>query len=229
MTTAAKGKGSATRKTSKLAENSIAIKHDEKKAKSTKATTEEQSGKKIGTSTGNSAIENAQKAAVSGTVSQISNLTSNNMSSMKPKDFTGIGYLGIPPYQEKEGEAYMSEPQREHFLSILLAWKKSLMEEVDRTISYLQKETIDKTPDPADEASKEENFRLELRAKDRERKLIKKIDESLELLEHNDYGYCDECGTEIGLRRLEARPTATLCIDCKTMDEIREKQTRGGL
>ncbi|WP_038834169.1 RNA polymerase-binding protein DksA, partial [Pseudomonas aeruginosa] len=98
-----------------------------------------------------------------------------------------------------------------------------LMEEVDRTVHHMQDEAAN-FPDPADRASQEEEFSLELRARDRERKLIKKIDETLQLIEDEEYGWCDSCGVEIGIRRLEARPTATLCIDCKTLAEIREKQ-----
>jgi len=117
----------------------------------------------------------------------------------------------------------MSPEQSEHFHSILLAWKKELMEEVDRTVSHMQDDASN-FPDPNDRATQEEEFALELRTRDRERKLIKKIDESLAALSAEDYGYCEACGVEIGIERLEVRPTATLCIDCKTLDEIREKQ-----
>ncbi len=129
----------------------------------------------------------------------------------------------VAPYQEREGEEYMNEKQQEHFREILLAWKKELMEEVDRTVHYMQDEAAN-FPDPNDRATQESEFSMELRARDRERKLIKKIDESLAAVDSGDYGYCESCGVEIGIRRLEARPTATLCIDCKTLDEIREKQ-----
>ncbi|SDI10562.1 transcriptional regulator, TraR/DksA family [Pseudomonas benzenivorans] len=130
---------------------------------------------------------------------------------------------GFEPYQETKGEEYMSEPMRAHFTGILNKWKLELMQEVDRTVHHMQDEAAN-FPDPADRASQEEEFSLELRARDRERKLIKKIDETLQLIEDNDYGWCDSCGVEIGIRRLEARPTATLCIDCKTLAEIKEKQ-----
>jgi DnaK suppressor protein len=131
---------------------------------------------------------------------------------------------GIAPYEERQGEAYMGEPQREHFRRILLEWKRELMAEVDRTVHHMQDEAAN-FPDPNDRATQESEFSLELRARDRERKLIKKIDEALASVSSGDYGYCESCGVEIGIRRLEARPTATLCIDCKTLDEIREKQT----
>ncbi len=133
---------------------------------------------------------------------------------------------GFVPYQEKKGEEYMNEQQLEHFAAILNSWKKELMEEVDRTVHHMQDEAAN-FPDPADRASQEEEFSLELRARDRERKLIKKIDQTLQRIEEDDYGFCDSCGVEIGIRRLEARPTATLCIDCKTLAEIKEKQIGG--
>ena len=129
----------------------------------------------------------------------------------------------IAPYQKKKDEEYMNETQIAHFRNILLAWKRELMEEVDRTVHHMQDEAAN-FPDPNDRATQESEFSMELRARDRERKLIKKIDEALMNLDNDDYGYCEACGVEIGIRRLEARPTATLCIDCKTLDEIREKQ-----
>jgi DnaK suppressor protein len=127
------------------------------------------------------------------------------------------------PYKIKKGEEYMNPEMTEHFRNILLAWKTELMEEVDRTLHHMQDEAAN-FPDPNDRASQETDFSLELRARDRERKLIKKIDESMDALDEREYGYCEVCGVEIGVRRLEARPTATQCIDCKTLDEIREKQ-----
>ena len=129
----------------------------------------------------------------------------------------------LEPYELKKGEEYMNEKQQEHFRQILLTWKKDLMEEVDRTVDHMQSDASN-FADPADRATQEEEFSLELRTRDRERKLIKKIDESLDLIDTGEYGYCEACGVEIGLRRLEARPTATLCIDCKTLQEIKEKQ-----
>ncbi len=130
---------------------------------------------------------------------------------------------GIKPYALKKNEEYMNAEQVQHFQNILLAWKRDLMQEVDRTVHHMQDEAAN-FPDPNDRATQESEFSMELRARDRERKLIKKIDESLIMLESDEYGYCDACGLEIGIRRLEARPTATQCIDCKTLDEIREKQ-----
>ncbi len=127
------------------------------------------------------------------------------------------------PYKIKRGEEYMNEAQREHFKNILKNWRNQLMEEVDRTVHHMQDEASN-PPDPADRATLEEEFSIELRTRDRERRLIKKIDSTIELIAKDDYGYCDSCGIEIGIRRLEARPTANKCIDCKTLDEIKEKQ-----
>lgn len=127
------------------------------------------------------------------------------------------------PYKEKKGEQYMSPKMLKHFEKILNEWKQNLMNMVDRTVSHMKDEAAN-FPDPVDRAAQEEEFSLELRARDRERKLINKIEESLEDIQTLEYGYCKACGSEIGIRRLEARPTATLCIDCKTLDEIKEKQ-----
>ena len=128
------------------------------------------------------------------------------------------------PYEPAAGEEYMNEKQLEHFRQILLGWKQELMEEVDRTMHHMQEDAANYA-DPSDRATQEEEFSLELRTRDRERKLIKKIDKTIDRIDKDDYGFCDQCGVEIGIRRLEARPTATLCIDCKTLAEIRERQT----
>ncbi|MBP2671972.1 MAG: dksA [candidate division NC10 bacterium] len=132
-------------------------------------------------------------------------------------------FKNFTPYKAKKGEEYMNENQKEHFRGILKNWRSELMEEVDRTVTHMKDEAAN-FPDPADRATQEEEFSLELRTRDRERKLIKKIEEALNRIDDGEYGYCEACGVEIGIRRLEARPTATLCIDCKTLDEIREKQ-----
>ena len=133
------------------------------------------------------------------------------------------GPFGFQPYEPAEGEEYMSERMEQHFRQILRAWKADLMQEVDRTVSHMQDEAAN-FPDPNDRATQESEFSLELRTRDRERKLIKKIDSTLDMIDNHEYGYCESCGVEIGIRRLEARPTASQCIDCKTLDEIREKQ-----
>lgn len=135
-------------------------------------------------------------------------------------------FRNFTPYQPKKSEIYMSDEQLVHFKQMLNNWRRELMEEVDRTVHHMQDEAAN-FPDPADRATQEEEFSIELRTRDRERKLIKKIDQTLERVDQEDYGYCDTCGIEIGLRRLEARPTATQCVDCKALDEIKEKQIRG--
>ena len=137
-----------------------------------------------------------------------------------------LAIAGVNPYQEKPGEEYMNAKQLGHFKTILEAWRNQLREEVDRTLSHMQDEAAN-FPDPVDRAAQEEELSLELRARDRERKLIKKIEKTLQKIEEDDFGFCDSCGIEIGIRRLEARPTADQCIDCKTLAEIKEKQMAG--
>ena len=127
------------------------------------------------------------------------------------------------PYVPKKGEEYMSAKQLAHFRTILETLKSELMNDIERTVHTMQDEAT-VFADPNDRASQETDIAIELRNRDRERKLIKKIDETLQLIDDNEYGWCDSCGVEIGIRRLEARPTATLCIDCKTLAEIKEKQ-----
>jgi DnaK suppressor protein len=142
-----------------------------------------------------------------------------------------MGPVEFSPYRAKKGEAYMNSAQKAHFRKILLAWKTTLMEEVELAKQNMQHES-ETYADLVDSATQETNVNLEIKKRDRERKLLRKIDKSLEQLDHDDsvtvsmpeYGYCEDCGAEIGLKRLEARPTATLCIDCKTLQEIKEKQ-----
>ncbi len=131
-----------------------------------------------------------------------------------------------PPYVPKKGEKYMNPRQRAHFKSVLEALKGELSKDIDRTVQTMQDEAT-VFADPNDRASQESDMALELRNRDRERKLIKKIEETIARIDADEYGYCSNCGVEIGLKRLEARPTATLCIDCKTLDELRERQTAG--
>lgn len=127
------------------------------------------------------------------------------------------------PYVPKKGEEYMNSKQLAHFREILSNLKLELVADIERTVHTMQDEAT-VFADPNDRASQETDIALELRNRDRERKLIKKIDETLSRIEAGDYGFCDKCGVEIGIKRLEARPTATLCIDCKTLEELREKQ-----
>ncbi|HAU8279405.1 TPA: RNA polymerase-binding protein DksA [Vibrio vulnificus] len=148
------------------------------------------------------------------------------MPESKKKTLGILAIAGVEPYQEKAGEEYMSPGQVAHFRKILEAWRNQLREEVDRTVHHMQDEAAN-FPDPVDRASQEEEFSLELRNRDRERRLIKKIEKTLDKIKDDDFGFCKSCGVEIGIRRLEARPTADLCIDCKTLAEIKEKQMQG--
>jgi len=133
------------------------------------------------------------------------------------------GPRNVQPYIVKRGELYMSKEQLEHFRNILNSWKRDLMVEVDRTVSHMKDEAAN-FPDPNDRATQEEEFSLELRTRDRERKLIRKIDEALKRIEDGSYGYCLETGEEIGIKRLEARPVATLSIEAQERRERRERQ-----
>jgi DnaK suppressor protein len=132
----------------------------------------------------------------------------------------------IAPYKAIKNEKYMSAAMKRHFTAVLLNWKEHLFDEMQKTFDHL-KTKGETYADPIDRASQEEEFAFELRTRDRERKLTNKISISLEKIKEDDYGWCDACGVEIGIKRLEARPTATHCIDCKTLDEIKEKQLNG--
>lgn len=145
------------------------------------------------------------------------------MAVAQPTSLSLLALAGVTPYQPKKNEEYMNEDQIEHFRKILKAWHIQIMEEAERTRIQMQ-EDVTNFADPADRATQEEEFSLELRNRDRERKLLKRIEQTLIKLDSGDYGYCDTCGIEIGLKRLEARPTAELCVDCKTLAELREKQ-----
>ena len=142
-----------------------------------------------------------------------------------PTDFSAF-LKNFQPYRSKKSEKYMNKNQQKHFLGMLTAWKEALIEEQEKTEQLIQQDQSN-FPDSLDRAAKEEEFMLELRKRERERKLIGKIDLSLKDLADDLYGYCESCGVEIGIKRLEARPTATKCIDCKTVDEIKEKQQFG--
>ena len=145
---------------------------------------------------------------------------------IKPKGDVLSGPIhGIAPYKAKRGEEYMSDKQLEHFRNILTAWKRELMYEVDRTVHHMQDEAAN-FPDPNDRATQESEFGLELRTRDRERKLLRKIDSALIRIDEGSYGFCDETGEEIGLKRLEARPVATLCLEAQERRELAERQFR---
>ena len=144
-----------------------------------------------------------------------------------PKKYEEAQFLAsIKPYALKKNEKYMNAKQKKHFIDILDSWAEQLQIEQNRTADKIQ-ENVSNFPDESDRATHEEEFTLELRTRERERKLLSKINESIDYLKSNDYGYCASCGIEIGIRRLEARPTATRCIDCKTIEEIHERQQFG--
>ena len=144
-----------------------------------------------------------------------------------PKKYEEAQFLAsIQPYALKKNEKYMNAKQKKHFIAILDSWAEQLQMEQNRTAEKIQK-NVSNFPDESDRATHEEEFTLELRTRERERKLLSKINESIDDLKSNDYGYCASCGIEIGIRRLEARPTATRCIDCKTIEEIHERQQFG--
>jgi len=131
--------------------------------------------------------------------------------------------FGVTPYQAKKNEEYMNEAQVEHFRKILNNWRAELFADISKTINVMQDE-YSNLPDPNDRASQETDMSLELRSRDRDRKLLKKIVSAISKIDIGEYGWCERCGVEIGIGRLEARPTAELCIDCKTLEEIKEKQ-----
>lgn len=198
---------------------------DTKATKTTKTTTK---AVKAPTKAVKASTDKAVKASTDKTVKAPTEAKTATKSATKSaaKKVSGVEFKNFEPYKPKRGEKYMNEHQLAHFKGILLNWKSDLMQEVDRTVTHMKDEAAN-FPDPADRATQEEEFSLELRTRDRERKLIKKIDSTIELIDQNDYGYCEACGVEIGIQRLEARPTATQCIDCKTLAEIKEKQEMG--
>jgi len=168
-----------------------------------------------------------KKAAPKKKVSSKKKVAAKSATAKKASSSKGLnddlGFTDFTPYQMVKGEDYMNQEQVEHFRGLLNSWKAELMAKVDETVHHMQDEAAN-FPDPNDRATQESDFTMELRTRDRERKLIKKIEESLNRLDNDEYGYCESCGVEVGIRRLEARPTATECIDCKTLNEIKEKQ-----
>lgn len=201
-----------------VAKKATAKKAEAKKAPAKKATVKKAAAPKAAKASTTTAATSAPKKSPA---KKSSGVTAKSVRKSGAGSYTPVE--GFAAYEMKKGEEYMNEPQLKHFRDLLVAWKRQLMEEVDRTVHHMQDEAAN-FPDPNDRATQESEFSLELRTRDRERKLIKKIDESIANLDSGEYGYCESCGVEIGVRRLEARPTATLCIDCKTLDEIREKQ-----
>ena len=168
----------------------------------------------------------APKKLVTKKVSKAKKTTQKKVLKTKPKASVANNKSKIAPYKVKKNEKYMSAAMKKHFIAVLLLWKEHLKDEMQKTFDHL-KTKGETYADPIDRASQEEEFAFELRTRDRERKLINKIAISIEKIKQDDYGWCESCGDEIGIKRLEARPTATHCIDCKTLDEIKEKQLGG--
>jgi len=216
---AASKKKTQARKAAKKTAKKAATGKKTATAKKKKTAAKKKSATKKKTATRKKAAASTKKKSSKQTMPKSSSTSAGRKRPRTPEEVRP----GFTPYKEKKGEQYMNPDQVEHFRNILLGWKQELMEEVDRTVHHMQDEVAN-YPDPNDRATVEEEFALELRTRDRERKLIKKINESLNALDTGDYGFCEICGVEIGIRRLEARPTATLCIDCKTLDEIKERQ-----
>ena len=202
------------------AKKAVAKKAPAKKAPAKKAVAKKTPAKKVAT----------KKAPAKKAVAKSAPAAPKSRGKNDKKVARAVGELqrfdDFKPYKPSRGESYMNDEQLEHFKQLLYVWRAELVEEMTRTVSHMKDEAAN-FPDPADRATQEEEFSLELRTRDRERKLIKKIDGTLERIKIDDYGYCDACGIEIGIQRLEARPTATLCIDCKTLAEIKERQELG--
>lgn len=146
------------------------------------------------------------------------------------KKYSSLNFLitaGVKPYQQKPDEQYMSSEQLLHFTRILKSWKNQLLKDIEYSVLRMKDEVSINFPDPIDRATQEEEFNIELRNRDRERKIIKKIEKTLKQINMKEFGFCMLCGIEIGIRRLEANPVADLCFDCKTLEEIKEKQMTG--
>jgi len=179
---------------------------------------------------GKKTIATAPKKPGPGPVAHVRAPIKSTLPPLAPRRRAGGNILsgpvkGFTPYQPKRGEDYMNKDQLEHFRQLLLAWKRELMEEVDRTMLHMKDDAAN-FPDPNDRATQESEFGLELRTRDRERKLLKKIDSALSRIDDGSYGFCEETGDQIGLRRLEARPVATLCVEAQERRELAERQFR---
>ncbi len=201
----------------------MATKKTASKKKASKKVTKSVSTKKVATKATKPTAKKASKKVTKTTAKKVTKKAAKKVAK-KVSSSANDGLIhGIEPYKIKAKERYMNDKQVDHFRNILVAWKTNLLDEVSRTIHLMQDENINH-PDPNDRASQETDMSLELRNRDRERKLLKKIDQTIVRVDSDDYGWCDRCGIEIGIRRLEARPTAELCVDCKTLDEIKERQ-----
>ena len=215
----------ATKKatTKKVATKKVAT----KKATTKKVATKKVATKKVATKKATTKKNTVKKTAAKKSASKKTTAKKSSSKATTIKKYEEAQFLAsIKPYALKKNEKYMNAKQKQHFLSILDSWAEQLQIEQNRTADKIQ-ENVTNFPDESDRATHEEEFTLELRTRERERKLLSKINESIDDLKSNDYGYCASCGIEIGIRRLEARPTATRCIDCKTIEEIHERQQFG--
>tara|TARA_Y100000590_G_scaffold175_1_gene209 strand:+ start:5946 stop:6602 length:657 start_codon:yes stop_codon:yes gene_type:complete len=198
-----------------------------KKATTKKVATKKVATKKVATKKATTKKNTVKKTAAKKSASKKTTAKKSSSKATTIKKYEEAQFLAsIKPYALKKNEKYMNAKQKQHFLSILDSWAEQLQIEQNRTADKIQ-ENVTNFPDESDRATHEEEFTLELRTRERERKLLSKINESIDDLKSNDYGYCASCGIEIGIRRLEARPTATRCIDCKTIEEIHERQQFG--
>lgn len=198
-----------------------------KNTKAKKVTPKKVGTKKVATKKATTKKNTVKKTAAKKSASKKTTAKKSSSKATTIKKYEEAQFLAsIKPYALKKNEKYMNAKQKQHFLSILDSWAEQLQIEQNRTADKIQ-ENVTNFPDESDRATHEEEFTLELRTRERERKLLSKINESIDDLKSNDYGYCASCGIEIGIRRLEARPTATRCIDCKTIEEIHERQQFG--
>jgi DnaK suppressor protein len=214
---AAKKKISKKKSTGKKSIKKKVLKKPSKK-RTAKSTVTNNTAKKAATNSG------ATKKASKKNTKKVTNLSTTARSGRKRHKISADNLIhGIKPYQLRKGEEFMNDAQREHFRNILMAWKQELMQEVDRTVHHMQDEASN-FPDPNDRATQESEFGLELRTRDRERKLLKKIAQAISRIDDESYGYCEETGEEIGLQRLEARPVATLCVEAQERRELADRQ-----
>jgi DnaK suppressor protein len=210
----------------KVAKKKVAKKKSAKKKVSKKKTVAGKASKKVTRKVSKKKVSKKKAAAGARKAAPKKAAPARRKAPARPRgDILSAPIHGIEPYKPKRGEEYMSSAQLKHFENILTAWKRELMNEVDRTVHHMQDEAAN-FPDPSDRATQESEFGLELRTRDRERKLLRKINSALARIDDGSYGYCEETGEEIGLKRLEARPVATLCLEAQERREMAERQYR---
>ena len=223
---ASKKKVSKKKAAKKVSKKKVGKKKAAKKKVAKKASKKKAAKKKVAKKASKKKVSRKKTASKKGPVSKKAAASKKPVRRSRSRGDVLSGPIhGIEPYKQKRGEEYMSEAQLKHFSDILNAWKRELMFEVDRTVHHMQDEAAN-FPDPNDRATQESEFGLELRTRDRERKLLRKIESALARIDEGSYGYCDETGEEIGLKRLEARPVATLCLEAQERRELAERQFR---